>query len=106
MNDYKISINIKNKIIKLFNSRELGEIITREYATKYFNIGDRSFRIVIAELRKDGFPICSSSSKSGYWLAKNKKEWEMFMNKELKTRIKSLKKEVVAAEKILKDWKG
>lgn len=35
---------------------------------KRMNMSDREVRDLIEELRNEGQPICSSSSKSGYWL--------------------------------------
>ena len=53
-------------------------------------IQDRPIRQAINELRHQGFPICSSSSGSGYWWAKDTSELYEFIHREIEPRIADL----------------
>ena len=41
---------------------------SREELTRRMGMSDRECRVLISTLRKEGYPICSSSSSGGYWI--------------------------------------
>lgn len=58
---------------------------------------ERDVRLAINQLRKDGFPICSTGGKKGgYWLAGSAKELDEYMDRELKSRIKDQQEQLNA----------
>lgn len=66
-----------------YSSRE--QPITREMLKTWTKCGDRQNRKAIAELRKAGCPIGSSSSVKGYWLCRTEEDIEP-INKMLKSK--------------------
>jgi hypothetical protein len=48
---------------------------------------DRHMRAAIAELRKDGHLICSSSGDGGYYLARDRMEYDDFAQVEYRSKI-------------------
>ena len=58
---------------------------------------DRGVRVVINQLRKDGFPICSTGGvDGGYWIAACPEELDEYLDRELKARVKDLQEQVNA----------
>lgn len=58
---------------------------------------ERDMRLAINQLRKDGFPICSTGGKhGGYWLAGSAAELDAYMDRELKSRIKDQQEQLNA----------
>ncbi len=56
-----------------------------------FQINERSARLVINQLRKQGIEICSTGgSDGGYWLAVNQDELEEYIQLEIDARINDL----------------
>lgn len=41
---------------------------SRQELAQRMSLSDREVRDLIARMRKDGFPICSSSAGGGYWI--------------------------------------
>lgn len=41
---------------------------SRDVLRKKLGCSDRMLRIMVTELRKEGYPVCSSSYRKGYWL--------------------------------------
>ncbi len=62
--------------------RKLGFGGSLSYATF-----ERKCRLVIAELRKSGHLVCSSSGDGGYYIAKDYAEYEQFRETELNAKI-------------------
>jgi hypothetical protein len=48
---------------------------------------DRHMRMAIAELRKNGDLVCSSSGEGGYYLAKDRAEYDEFAQVEYRSKI-------------------
>jgi DNA-binding transcriptional regulator PaaX len=51
------------------------------------NTFDRHMRAAIAELRKDGHLVCSSSGDGGYYLARDRAEYNEFAQVEYRSKI-------------------
>jgi len=68
---------------------------------------ERDLRLVINQLRKDGFPICSTGGKrGGYWLAGSAAELDEYMDRELKSRIKDQQEQLNALTRTRKAMWG
>jgi hypothetical protein len=52
-----------------------------------FTTLDRQVRLAIAELRKDGHLVCSSSGDGGYYLARERAEYDEFAQVEYRSKI-------------------
>lgn len=74
-------------------------ILGRDLTSKlhYFYSGEkiddlqRQMREVISDLRKRGYLICSAPGKTGgYWLPKDRKEFDDFIEHELESKIRDL----------------
>lgn len=52
-----------------------------------FHVDERQMRKAIVRLRKQGHLICASSGEGGYYLAKNRAEYDAFVEKEYKSKI-------------------
>lgn len=53
--------------------QKLLEILTehpqsRDVLRRKLGCSDRMLRSMVTELRRDGYPVCSSSHRNGYWL--------------------------------------
>jgi biotin operon repressor len=90
---------IKESIIQLMTKDRR---ISRSELIRRTGAPDREVRIAIRQLREEGSPICSSSSayNYGYWIARNRKEWEHYIE-ELDHRGKTLRDDAEKARKLL-----
>lgn len=50
------------------------EPVSRSELSNWIGIDDRAVRKAIERLRLQGYPICSTSHKKGYWLSDNEEE--------------------------------
>lgn len=50
----------------------------RDVITHKYKVSDKHARSTINKLRRCGYRICSDESGDGYWIAKNKEEYETF----------------------------
>lgn len=53
------------------HTEELNAVGARELST-LFNITQRGLRTLVTELRKEGYPVCSSNS--GYWYSEDEED--------------------------------
>jgi len=68
---------------------------------------ERAVRAMIARLRKEGVPICSTAGAGGgYWYAATPEELDEFINRELKSKIKDMRETVDALQKTRMDIWG
>jgi hypothetical protein len=93
---------LKRSVLRVISQRQGQEqAISREnlakaVASSGFGKGmmldtfDRKIRNTIAELRKDGALICSSSGGYGYFMARNQDEYEAFAAAEYRSKIKDM----------------
>lgn len=65
--------------------------ITRSELVELTSLPDRTVRKAVANLRENGFIICSSSQKKGYWKPTKKSEVEAFVNEMNSRAISCLK---------------
>ncbi|XVG95847.1 HTH domain-containing protein [Eubacteriales bacterium KG125] len=69
------------------------EPVSRSELSNWIGIDDRAVRKAIERLRLQGYPICSTSQKKGYWLSDNKEEIDKVIKE---FRSKALKMLVTA----------
>ena len=60
---------------------------------------DREIRAAVQTLRNNGYPVMSSSKKSGYWIARNEDEIHMLIA-ELKSRASEMMNTVRSLENV------
>lgn len=68
---------------------------------------DRAVRRCIESLRRDDLvPICSCSDpyKPGYWIAKTREEYTDFIDREYRSRLRSARRMMDAAEETVGRW--
>lgn len=61
---------------------------------------DRAVRDIIHELREKGTPICANYDTGGYYLARNRDEWEEFQVKYISGALRIMK----AAKAVERTW--
>ena len=88
--------SIKNKILNVLQNTD--KYITRSSLVAKTYTADRYIRRSINELRKEGYPIISSSYKKGYKLAANENELAQFIAENRK-RASDIYQMVEAVEK-------
>jgi hypothetical protein len=60
---------------------------------------DRRIRTSIKNLRRQDHLICSSSNESGYFMAKNREEFDYFMSHEMRSKIADMATTINAMER-------
>lgn len=79
-------------------SRLTREAQSRERLCRVLNISDRDLRRTVRELRNQGYPVLSSSTKKGYWIGSRIECQELAM--EYKSRARDMLKTARRLESI------
>ncbi len=93
----------KRAVIRVLTDR-VGETISKVAAMdECAKLGvmfsdERQFRLTVVELRKEGWPICSSSTDSGYFLASTLAEYQEFRAREYLKKIMDMRSTVFAMD--------
>lgn len=81
---------LKDNLKKALKSASKEKPLDRyEYAAA-IGMHERSIRNAVHNLRNEGVRICSDSAESGYWIAKNKKDYREFCKREYDSRINDM----------------
>ena len=73
--------------------------ITKEQLYSMTGYNDREIRAAVQTLRNNGYPVMSSSKRSGYWIARNEDEIHMLIA-ELKSRANEMMNTVRSLENV------
>ena len=73
--------------------------ITKKQLYSMTGYSDREIRAAVQTLRNNGYPVMSSSKKSGYWIARNEDEIHMLIA-ELKSRASEMMNTVRSLENV------
>lgn len=69
---------MEDLILSYLNMASRQNPVTRSFLINVLGLNDREVRRLINKLRCDGYRICSSSGKAGYWLAKDQADYDAF----------------------------
>lgn len=95
---------LKGNEAKIFFMLDHNENKTAEEMGQDLNISKRKARKIVEKMRLKGIPICSSSGKPGYWIAKSKQEYIEFKWHQVVSRLNALMRLSNAIERTLVDW--
>jgi len=74
--------------------------LLRKVKENGFLVHERTIRYGINRLRKSGVLIGSTGgTQGGYWICRDREELNEYMNRELKTRIKDMREQIVQMTK-------
>ncbi len=92
-------LNLHHGLICAIQKQELMDECVRQ-GIVFSN--ERQVRLVIVKLRKMGYPICSSSGESGYFMPANLLEYLEFRGREYIKKIKDMRETVDAMDKTIR----
>lgn len=75
------------------------EPISKKELHSMTGYNDREIRGAVQTLRDNGYPVMSSSKKSGYWIARTESEKQQLI-KEFKSRINKMEQTVRSLENV------
>lgn len=81
--DLQANDSTKTKVLQALVGLPKGKAVSRYELSSNFDISERLVRKAVEDLRREGYPIMSTSHSKGYKLMENIKEFEVFKRETL-----------------------